>query len=264
MRLCLIPPRGLERYVLESDYHLTLGIPSCMGNKDYLNVYGQAKLRGDKITMDNGAAEGSPIVLETMNEYAKIIRANEIVLPDVLGNRDRTVDAIENYLAKYPRIHTLYKCMAVVQGTGLRQLIWMVHYLADRKEIKTLGLPRILTQSLGKEEASVRIDLANTIERLHPGRFEIHFLGANPQWPGELLAVSRYAGHVRSMDTSMPFNYALCGRRVTSTVNVINPPVTRPTEYFTKPHKDDRPVLLTENIRTMMEWARAGAKTPSS
>lgn len=263
MKLCLIPPKGLERYALESDYHLTLGIPSCMSNKDYLNTYGQAKLRGDTIIMDNGAAEGSPIVPQVMNDYARIICANEIVLPDVLGNRDRTVDAIENYLARHPNIAGLYRCMAVVQGKGLRELVWMIHYLADRKEVTSLGLPRILTQSLGKEDLSIRLDLANTIARLHPGRFDIHLLGANPQWPGEVRAAAKYASHIRSMDTSMPFNYTLYGRRIKSNL-LGESPIARPTEYFTKVHKDDHPTLLRDNIRTMMEWANVGAKAPSS
>jgi hypothetical protein len=236
---------------------MALSIPVFANNLEFGRVFDSARTRGDYIILDNGANEGSQAQPEGLFSYARILRANEIVLPDVLGDRDKTIQAIDAFLAKHTTVNSMYKFMAVLQGTTMRQIIWSARYLSEKPMIKVLGVPRLLAAALGQ---SCRIDIANHIERSMPGRFQIHLLGANPLWPGEVRAAAKYAGHIRSMDTSMPFNYYLQGSEMNLTSRT---KVARRPDYFSQYFTDKNPNLLIHNIQTMMEWANATAPVSS-
>lgn len=252
MKVALIPPRGLEHMALLSDFHLTL---AQILTTDYLRTYGIADKRRDFIVMDNGAAEGMAITSASrLLVIASRYGADEVVVPDHLGDADATRDMIKEFFDAEKMISPAYRkfdYMCVVQGNHVIERHNLIAWLAPQLQVKTIGIPRKL---IGDGTLGVRIDLANWIESTFPGRFQIHFLGASPLWPRELQSVAKYAPHVRSLDSSMPFAYAMSGVRLK---DKHLPKIARPEGYF------DFPVdcydLAYENCMTMLEWANAQA-----
>jgi hypothetical protein len=94
--------------------------------------------------------------------------------------------------------------------------------------------------------------MANWIEERYPHKFAIHLLGTNPAWLGEVRAAHKYAEHIRSVDTSMPFNYGLMGVALSSMAEKL----TRDRNYFVHDWGKNANVgLLRDNVRTFMSWA---------
>lgn len=251
MRIALIPPKGLERYALSSTLHMALAITPVYDSAAYMDTYTKAKERGHYIIMDNGANERMPISGPEITRFAAKFRANEIVLPDVVSSCKQTIEAVDRYLSFHPEIHSMYNCMLVLQGKTMSELLDLAKRYSETEAVQVLGIPRVVIDEL--ECKSARIDLANAIERSMPRRFTIHLLGAAPSWPKEVKYAATYAPHIRSMDTSLPFNYYLAGYELNSPTS--DRPVQRPAHYFTRWHNDGDTRLLSHNIQVLMDWA---------
>lgn len=244
--VALIPPRGLHGFAAYSDMHMTLATRACFTNDDYVEFYKNNKQF--KI-LDNGANEGAVAPADVMFEYADMVGAHEIVLPDVMGNRDRTVNAVDRFLDAHSMKVLTRQCMAVVQASTMRMAMNTVKYWSQDPHITTIGIPRIYADQIGLINA--RIDLAREINRLLGDRFYIHFLGAVVAWPLEVKAIAKYAPFVRSIDTSMPFNFTIAGRRLETEQRV---KVPRPVDYFTRDFGGLDKTLLKDNIETYKGW----------
>jgi hypothetical protein len=256
MKLGLIPPMGYDYMALRSNFHLVL--PQYLKYERFIQTYNQAALRGDYIVLDNGAAEGTGIMGNDGSELmraAKILCANEIVVPDVLGNRMATQEAVFDFIRHCTPEAAKAKKMAVAHGADLLDVRACIRRLERQPSIKVLGLPRYLPTY----KQAGRIDIANWVQEHFLGRFEIHFLGAAPSWPQELKYAAKYVPFVRSMDTSMPFNFALAKEKLTDRTRQV---IARPKDYFATYQVVDSN-LLENNIRTMLEWAR-GEETSTS
>lgn len=259
MRLALIPPRGYENYASLSKFHLML---AHIDYPEYLREYRRCRARQDYIVMDNGAAElprgQSPFSEVQLIDIAQRCDVDELVLPDALHNTHKTINLVSWALLQYERLpKTSYAhkldYMAVAQGYGLDDVKHCVEKFVEHSRVGVVGLPRLL---LTPDYRSIRIDAANWIEETYPRRFKIHLLGTNPIWVREVQAAARYAPHIRSVDTSMPFNYAMAGARLSDTLE----PIKRPDQYF----EVTRVILgslLKANIETMIGWANAEAPT---
>lgn len=250
MKVCLIPPRGLEHLALEGNMQMALAIADYMTNPKLMRTLSTARDRGDHIILDNGAAElNTAAPSPHMMICGKAVNAHEIVLPDVLGDQAMTMKAVDRFLEEIPQVETYHDLMAVTQGVNMREIKQLVGCFASMPQIKVLGIPRLLMGILG---TAARIDIANMIEHAHPGRFQIHLLGANPLWPVEIRHAAKYASHIRSVDTSLPFNYALAGVSLRGNAPQI---VYRTPDYFTSAKKPQEGLVL-DNIKVIMEWAR--------
>jgi len=249
VKVGLIPPKGLENYGLRSKFHLALALPELIGRRTYGGMYTRAASMGDYVVLDNGIAEGQPCNAEDLATFAAKIGAKEIVAPDVLRNAGKTLALVERYVRDYPP--TLY-CMAVAQGKKMLEYQTLVEEFAKLDAVTAIGIPRHMLETL--DSKACRIDLANWIAEKFPERFDIHFLGTNPYWLLEIKNTSKYAPHVRSVDTSMPFSYAIEGEELRGSRREF----TRPDKYFdidwgTRVNGS----LLRGNIATLMEWADA-------
>ena len=260
MHVGLIPPKGLENYALRSKFHLALAIPELMERRMYAGMYTRVAALGDFVVLDNGIAEKKPAEPALLLEYAKRLKANEVVLPDVLTDAKETVKAVETFLRQDAPLN--YSFMAVAQGTKISDYLWCVERFANISFIQTIGIPRHMLETIGQR--ACRIDLARKIHDEYPQRFEIHLLGTNPVWLHEVKSVAKYAPHIRSVDTSMPFSYALAGEVLETTSQQI----TRPHRYFEADwSKRVEGTLLHANIRTLLKWADAnvsGIRTQTS
>lgn len=249
MKVALIPARGLENYALLSRFHLALAIPELMARRPYSGMYKRAIRLGDYVVLDNGAAEDRTADEFTLCQAAEDLACQELVLPDVMCRMQQTINAVTRFLTSHP--NGMLK-MAVVQGTLMNDLRSCISRYTEMPGIDVVGLPRHLVTTT--ERASTRIDLANWIEKTYPGRFQIHLLGTNPAWLKEVAAAAKYAAHIRSVDTSLPFNYALAGKTLRDT----DVQITRPEGYFNQDWSgriDAR--ILRDNIQFLMESANA-------
>lgn len=260
MKVALIPPRGLENYVLQSRFHLALAIPVLMRHKVYVDTYKRAARLGDYVILDNGLAEGMPAAAETIIEVAKTMQAKEVVLPDAMRSTTQTLNLSRAFLANNPTLlGSGARLMGVTQGETWQDLLRAVAGFAEMPAVGTLGIPRHLLTTT--DRSAIRIDLANWIADNFPGRFKLHLLGTNVTWLAEVYCVKKYAPHVRSVDSSLPFNYALLGRKLEPTGQTVQ----RPEKYFEEDwsQRVDR-ALLKDNIDTFMNWAGANDPEASS
>lgn len=245
----LIPPRGLENFALGSNFHLALAIPSLMARKTYGGMYARAGRLNDYIVLDNGAAEGALVSdYDLLNSAAKI-SASEVVAPDVIRDFRGTIKRTTNFvnIAK-PK----FRLMGVPQGVTLEEFKKCVRVYNHLEAIKVIGIPRHIISTLKRPAA--RIEFANWIATNYPDRFDIHLLGMDPTWPKEVKHAAKYAPHIRSVDSSLPFNYALQGLRLDRTDEVVR----RPKQYFELDWNGRvDPKLVRGNVETLLEWAGA-------
>jgi hypothetical protein len=228
MKACLIPPRGLEGYALHSRFHLALALPELMRNTDYVTTYQRAARGNDYTILDNGEAEGARVSAKELFEAAQLIGASEIVLPDVIGEVDDTTKRTRGFLVRYEEELGPYNLMGVAQGKNEAELQKCIEYYSKYAAITTIGIPRHIIRRMDKSTA--RVDLANWIKAEFENRFTIHLLGVDPYRLREIAWAAKYASHVRSIDSSLPFNYAL----MSAHLNNGAPAITRPGRYFEK------------------------------
>lgn len=265
MYVGLIPPRGLENFALSSKFHLSLALPQLLGRRAYGGMYKRVIGMGDYVVLDNGACEGQLAANYLLWEMVEQFRPSELVVPDDMRGTDDTLLAVRQFFAgdySYKsKQHPDMKYMAVVQGRTKADLHRCIEEYIPMP-VNVIGIPRHLLSSAvtrtTESKTSVRIDLANWIEERFPGRFQIHFLGTNPVWIGEVRAAAKYASHVRSVDTSLPFNYALEGVALEVNNVMTRERINRPKLYFDSDWSRNVQVeLLRRNIRSFMSWAGA-------
>lgn len=255
MRLALIPPVGLEVHALRSDTHMALAHEPAMLSTNRTIQLKRASERGDFVMLDNGINEGAAATPQQMKTYGQLIGATEIVLPDVLDSHVRTANTVKSFIDREEGVWGKFQSrMAVVQGTNKIAALTCLEKYVTIPEITTVGIPRRIIDNFVALNA--RIDLVNEIHRLFPGRFEIHLLGAHPMWPKEIKYAQQYTV-ARSMDTSLPFNWTIAGKKIDEQ----GEGYARPTGYFTSV-KEVSMSLLDHNINTALEWAR-GTSTPA-
>lgn len=248
MKLALIPPRGWERYALHSDFHLAL---AQVNNRFYDETYTRAADRQDFIVVDNGAAEGKPVGDFLLYSQAKKWGANEVVLPDVMFEAIETVRRAERFKANIDDsayVFDAFNYMAVAQGNTINTVKACIDGLSELPYVSTIGIPRHLITTL--RQRFIRLVLAEWIDKEFPKRFQIHFLGTNPSVPSEVARAARETPFVRSVDTSMPFNYAIAGVMLGLTA----PAIGRPAGYLTD-MQNMTSGILKHNISTMQRWA---------
>jgi len=254
VKAALIPPKGYFNTARRSDIHLVL---AQIEDFTYRNMY--QHLDGDNfIILDNGAAEGDAVPDGHLMTMAATLGPNEIVLPDVMEDAERTVLRTKAFLWTFrPFIQDnvdAFGFMAVPQGYNVGEMKDCIKEFIQFEEIKTLGIPRHL---VAKDHMG-RYVLCDWLEKekLHT-RFAVHLLGTSGDYPTEIRYIATDFPWVRSVDSSMPYNYTIAGQRLEDKHKV-----TRPEGYFEKDWKLND-VLLQHNIDVYMRWARGVESTRS-
>ena len=106
--------------------------------------------RGYKI-LDNSLIElGGAVNLERVLNAAKVINADEIILPDVFQDGPATVKAVRESLQyltdKWPNRDWPFKLMAVAQGATIEE--WYTCYLEllAMPDVDVIGIPKVLAK----------------------------------------------------------------------------------------------------------------------
>lgn len=137
-------------------------------------------------------------------EIAAKIGANEIVVPDVIGDRFATIRSAYLFIDLYKQQHKHFNLMFVPQGFD--EFDWFECYQwfasAFKKNIDVIGIPKWLSEI----STNLRLRLLNHID----DKFHIHFLGCATGW-GEFVEIPR---RVRSWDTSLLYSLAQQGKSI--------------------------------------------------
>jgi hypothetical protein len=244
MKAALIPPKGYLYTTRKADYHLCL---AQIAEPAYRDFYRNHIHRSAFLIVDNGAAEGDPVDSDELARVALEYGADEIVIPDVMRDAKRTLQALDDFIENgYPDRLPSMSYMFVAQGTYVLEVIECIASALKRMPL-TIGIPRHLLETFDRVDA--RVDILKRFQDEFGTEIPVHLLGTSYLMPGEVLQVAQKFPWVRGVDTSMPYNHAMASCDLRDRMSV-----TRPRNYFTEIHymSDD---LLNRNIETYQGWA---------
>lgn len=209
MKAVSIVPTAYLHLITGKPYHLCLAHVA-LKDPRYYDFYKEVASRGSYVILDNGAAEGESVDIQTMEDLAIHLGVSEIVLPDFLYDKQKTLE-VAAYALDYIKTREMFrgKVMAVAQGKTLRECtLCALHLLTWPVDV--IGIPKHLT-SLG---ISARVALYWQLRLFsnEPAK-EIHFLGCNKL--KEISAMDwQVRSLVRSIDSSIAYLYARDGYRL--------------------------------------------------
>lgn len=194
INFCSITPLKNAELMYEQHYVMLLA-HLAEKSKKYVDLAKSHKLNY-KI-MDNSIIElGESFSMERLVKQAERCGADEIILPDVFQNGNKTVKSVKEsikwlkdngYLGKF-------KLMAVCHGRDTEEFKKCFEKLNEIKEIDTIGIPKVLCRWCGNRDELCYI-------YCHSCK-QIHLLGvASTMTELKLLAKTNF---VRSVDSCMP------------------------------------------------------------
>jgi hypothetical protein len=237
VKIALITPIDMLDLAGLSDYHLLL--PHLFDNEQYRRFYTDVK--GFKI-LDNGAAEGYSTDHNELHDLGLAWSVDEIVVPDVLGDCDATIDLARKF-EPYVREHD-FRYVGVAQGRTIAELLKCITYFQYAPWITTLALPR----HINTIHHTQRFNLIEPIVKEF--KFDaVHCLGAS-SWIREVLAIDSL-GCVRGMDTSLPVVLGLEGMALRD-----DNYVPRQPDFFDRQveRKGYTWEVIYDNCRTYLDW----------
>lgn len=248
VEVALIPPVSLLDYTENQKFQLML--PDMLQDKQYEYVYRTYCVDPAKhVIMDNGAAEGTPISDEALFDLALEYLPNELVLPDRLGAMDATLEHSLAFMSQYgPALESLGIIPGyVAQGLDIEQAFNGVKAFFADSRATTCGVVYIPRLHVTPIDLAERLTLAQKLNSWFDGMVDIHFLGASKYWPREIGYID--GGIVRSIDTSLPFNYAHAPASIHSRAQI-----DRPEGYFALPAHSF--TNLEQTVEDYLKWAR--------
>ena len=256
MQVALIPPLSMLYTTQETNMQLLL--PALFASEEYAAHAYIAAAEGNFCILDNGIAEGDVTHPEVLIALAKEFKCNEVVVPDVMGDMLATITAIDDF-APYALAHPTAHYMAVLQGQTVEECLMVArHVAATAPWVSTLGIPRHLVRTTGIRDVRIMIVMQLDETKLCEDK-AIHFLGTAPTWPEEIkFANMCYYGRIRSVDTSLPYNYTWAKELLHNSNMHGNVQVARPQGYFEMSEFAFDVPMMHSNIKVLLDWANYG------
>jgi hypothetical protein len=247
MKVALISPVP-EHRARNTQYHLLL--PHLLERGAYTTFYKDRK--GFKI-LDNGEAEGYKTTHEDLIRLAQEHKVDEIVCPDVMGNAEETMTAVESFLSDPVAWSWSKNFAAVVHGQNPKEVDECMEYYANEDLIHTIMLPRILGRTMGR---NARLQAAKAL-RSNGCEKPIHCLGAF-DWVEEVCSLG-WQGIVRGIDTSLPYCLAMKGIRIWDETDYQNEYVSRSDcePYFGADLTPSQRIRVSYNVDQYLRMAGA-------
>lgn len=247
MELALIPPLAYRQDSAMTRMQLVL--PRLyMDYKLYAEMYQAHAGNGCFIILDNGAAENEQVTDYELSTVAQELMPDEVAIPDVLGDAKATINRAQNFIEEYLEKYTMIGVAPgfVAQGCDVLETLDTIWEAYDRWNgiVKTIYIPRRLINDTGNKTARIEV-MQNNL----PDCFEYHFFGATGLFPDE-LRVAATLPNLRSMDTSLPYNYAWFNQPIDFT----DMNISRPNDYFHLLFNSEQREYSIQNIQTMLRW----------
>lgn len=254
MQFAVIAPAPMLHRYCVTNYHMAL-THLVLSDPQYAKFYLERSLRGDYVILDNSIIElGSAMSMDVILDAAARIKAHEIILPDVLRDRQGTLDLIDDVLCKYGAQLAKYKLMAVAQGQNTSEWLMCYSNLATAyPEITCIGIPKLTSSYEDLPNGRRQLcDMLTSSQVINTDKSH-HLLGV---WdnPIEIKYSARHKW-IRGVDTILP---VLCGQNGIAFDPHDGMRVPRPkiTPNF-KSDDDQYPHLITWNIFQMLKWGNA-------
>lgn len=171
-------------------------------NKEYADFYAKEKMF--KI-LDNGAFENELNNIEGVVEAAKIVKADEIILPDIIYDCDKTIEKTEEAMEWLDQQKLLgkFSLMAVPQGSTEREWMKCFEVFYNNEDINTIGLSKLsCPKSFDCSISESRLKISKILNK-YPNK-EYHLLGGSGSILEEIKKQHRF---IRSIDSSVPIHY---------------------------------------------------------
>jgi len=236
----------LWEYDMLGDYHLLIATEVVKDVDAWHNfwVADQLSLWNRFVIMDNGLIEtGAPTDPQTLKDAADAVNASCIVLPDVLGDYEKTVKAVKASLLEMLQIGR--PLMGVIQGRNWNEIDNIAQFYTDI-QVDYLSVPRVMTNIFG-----TRLSL---IHRLRGYNKPIHLLGfSENMWDDMLSAVQP---DVMGIDSATPLWYTDDFPKYPPTQANFGP---RPKDYWSM----DPATINYPNIERVHAWLTAAMGVPT-
>lgn len=214
MKVASILPQNLLHLIQDDNYHMCLAhLIGALGMDVYTDFYRNIGYQKDKyLIMDNGLIEGDPRPIEELVEKAILVKADELILPDVFLKYKETTKAVDGALGFIKSHDVRMNLMAVAQGETLTEWFECAKELIAMG-IKCIGVPKVLTK-VGGRDARLQVLMALAYSGVDLKGVEFHLLGC---WNSALEVIvmdsaSRNKGNmlpnIRGVDSALPYVYA--------------------------------------------------------
>lgn len=227
MRAAVIPPIPHLGEFAVGAMHLLLA--HLCDNPDYVRHYKEVRKNGAYLILDNSAHEFKEgCGPEELAAFARVLRAQEVVVPDVLDNgpatAERATEALETWFENGRNLMGTLNpsLMYVPQGVSkdeyfdcMEELIRLQVYMARKKHLRrdfVLGISKDYQDFPGglEEILSVVGRVKETLWDEKEIKMSVHILG----WHRQLWILRDLAAKfpwVRSTDSCKPFQFAMAG-----------------------------------------------------
>jgi len=187
-------------------------------NEEYFNKFVEARDKGREIILDNSIFElGTAWDSDRFAYWVEKLKPTWYIVPDVLDNKDATVDSFDSFVEKYPNLPG--KRIAVAQGSTYEELVECYEYLAYHHKVDKIAMSfnhpffqdmglenKYFNMMAGRQYTIARMIEENVINKNKPH----HLLGCG--LPQEFEQYVSY-DWIDSIDTSNPVMHGIKGIR---------------------------------------------------
>lgn len=255
MKIGLIPPIPELRTFPSTGIHLLLS--HLLEDDRYLDYYKERREEGDYLILDNSAHEfGKGNSIEDLLKQATALRAQEIVIPDILFDAHGTVEAGRaafRFIARNEKVYDKAgrpRLMLVPQGSNRTEWVKCLNQLLEAWQ-SSFEDTEVRSPIIGVSkdyDDFVKGGITTLIrEYIAPLGFDVHCLG----WPTNLWSLARVCQEcpwVRSTDSAKPFVYARAGILLEPGGPIPQYPRRSPT-YFESIFNYQQREIAARNIR---------------
>ena len=184
-----------------SSYHLILANEVAKQPEEWERICYRWRLRGDFIIIDNGTVEEGMMDLRKIIDYAEMTGADEIILPDVLGDSEKTLQLLYDNLSIISLI-PIRRRMVVAQGKDRDEWTNCLHKIPVA--FSSLGFPkRMMGAKPGERAFMIKELLQRDMTNIN-----FHLLGILGDPLTDLRSFQGIGWRIRGIDSAAPVAWA--------------------------------------------------------
>ena len=230
-----------------SDYQFVL-LHKILEDKDYAEMVCDFANNGEFTYLDNSCFElGESLDNDILYEWFQRLEPDFVVLPDVLGDRKRTLERSIEFANDYPT--TIPNGMPVIQGATQDEMIDCYNdFIEYSDKWPIIGIPFVY-RWVDKDptlQANERIKLLERMDiECIDRKFKHHLLGT---WQAREFAHYRDYNWIHSIDTSNPVMAALDGTAYAGIHGLTQKPTSTFDSIYDMKEEDINLDLLYYNV----------------
>ena len=266
MELMPIVPLPYLHLADQNNKHLILS--GLLKEHQYFEYYKKRRSQGDYIILDPGSYENHQLDVREYVSFGEEIDVQELMVPDAILDTKRTIELADEFFDRVePSFLSHFRLEIVPQGRTFQDYKWCLHELLIRalkvvpKENIVIGISKASGDVAVREitlTSKCHINRPLAVKFVHAlcPRIEIHLLGLVD--PVELFS---YCDDplVTGVDTTAPFNHAICGKSYAKDWIFEEYPSfeTLPRIDLKGPLKEEELGLATNNLRLLTKFCRS-------